>query len=108
MKKSEIWLIELPSINGREQKGTRPAIIMSEAEASIAIVIPFTSNIQALRFLNTIEVKPSKQNGLADISVALIFHIRAIDKKRMIRKIGVLEEPIIREANEMLRKMLDL
>ena len=45
MKKSEIWLIELPSINGHEQKGTRPAIIMSEMEANIAIVVPFTSNI---------------------------------------------------------------
>ena len=56
MKKGEIWLVELPSTNGREQKGKRPVIILSETEADIAIIIPFTSNLQALRFPNTIEL----------------------------------------------------
>ncbi|MCH8014412.1 MAG: type II toxin-antitoxin system PemK/MazF family toxin [Candidatus Dadabacteria bacterium] len=87
---------------------TRPSIVLSETEANITIIIPFTLNLQALRFPSTIEIKPSEQNGLTDISVALVFHMRAIDNKRMIRKIGVLEESTLKEVDTMLRKILIL
>ena len=50
MQKGEIWLVELPSADGHEQAGTRPVAVLTETEANIAIVVPFTSNLQALRF----------------------------------------------------------
>ncbi len=108
MKKGEIWLVQLPSANGHEQAGSRPVIVMAEAEANIAIVVPFTSNIQALRFPHTIEVKPSLQNGLSAVSIALVFQTRAIDTKRMKKKLGVLEDSLLQELNEMLRRLLSL
>jgi len=108
MRKGEIWSVELPSTNGREQSGARPVIILAETEANIAIIIPFTSNLQALRFPNTIEVKPSKGNGLTAFSVALVFQIRAIDKKRLKRKIGELENPNLEEINLILKRILRL
>ena len=108
MKKGEIWLVELPSTDGHEQKGTRPVIILAETEANIAIIIPFTSNLQALRFLNTTEVKPSKLNGLTDISIALVFQIRAIDKKRLKNKICELENSSLKEVDIVLKRILRL
>ncbi|MBI2107818.1 type II toxin-antitoxin system PemK/MazF family toxin [Candidatus Woesearchaeota archaeon] len=108
MKKGEIWLVELPSTNGHEQSGKRPALILSETAANIVIVVPLTSNLQALRFPDTIEVKPSKQNGLATLSVALVFHIRAIDKKRLKSKIGNLEDSSLKEVEKTIRKILQL
>lgn len=108
MKKGEIWLVELPSANGHEQAGTRPVIVMAETEANLAIVIPFTTNLQALRYLHTIEVKPSSQNGLNAVSVSLIFQIRAIDKKRLKRKIGELEGATLQAVNSQLKKLLVL
>ena len=75
MNKGEIWLVELPASNGYEQAGTRPVIILADTESNITIIIPFTSNIQALRFPNTIEIAPSKENGLNGKSIALIFQI---------------------------------
>ena len=108
MKKGEIWLVELPSTNGREQAGTRPVIVFADTEANIAIIVPLTSNIQALRFPNTIEVKPSKINGLTVLSIALVFQIRAIDKKRLKNKIGVLEPLILKEADTFLKRILNL
>ena len=86
----------------------RPAIILSETEANIAIVIPLTSNIQALRFPHTIEIKPSNKNGLNVLSVALTFHIRAIDKKRLKKKIGEAEDKTLNEVDTSLRKVLAL
>ena len=73
MNKGEIWTAEFPQTNGHEQTGKRPVIILADTESNIAIIIPFTSNIQALRFPYTIEIEPSKGNGLTSKSVALIF-----------------------------------
>ena len=100
--------MEFPSANGHEQIGIRPSIVLSETEANIAIVIPLTSNVQALRFPHTIEIKPSNKNGLSVISVALVFQIRAIDKKRLKKKIGELEDKTINEVNILIRKILIL
>ena len=107
MKKGEIWLVELPSADGREQVGSRPAIIMAETEI-VNIVIPLTSNIQALRFPHTIEIKPSKKNNLSAISVGLVFQIRALDKKRFKNKLGELDDKNLKEVDIMLKKMLNL
>ncbi|MBW8048876.1 MAG: type II toxin-antitoxin system PemK/MazF family toxin [Cytophagales bacterium] len=108
MKKGEIWLIEIPPVNGREQRGTRPALILSVLEANIVIILPFTSNLQALRFPHTIEIKLSNKNGLNSNSIALVFQIRAIDKKRLKNKIGTLETKIIQRINTMIIDILNL
>lgn len=108
MKKGEIWLVDLPSSNGHEQAGTRPVLMLVETEANIAVVIPFTSNLQALRFPHTLEIKPSKASGLTVLSAALIFQVRAIDKRRLKRKIGELEEATLKEIDSMLKRMLRL
>ena len=108
MKKGEIWLIELPSTNGHEQAGMRPALVLAETEANIAVVAPLTSNLQALRFVNTIEVKPTAENGLSEISVALIFQIRAIDKKRFKNKIGEVDNSLLKKIEDILRKILQI
>ena len=108
MKKGEIWLVEFPSANGHEQTGKRPVIIIAETEMNISIVIPFTSNLQALRFPYTVEVKPSKENKLTAVSVALVFQVRAIDKKRLKHKVGDLGNSNINRIDSILKKLLGL
>ena len=80
--------------------------ILTETEANIALVIPMTSNIQALRFPHTIEIKPTKRNGLSTLSIALIFQMRAIDKKRVKNKIGELEDLTVKEVDKSIKKLL--
>lgn len=108
MKKGEIWLVDLPSTNGHEQTGARPVLVVAETEANIAIIIPFTSQVQSLKFPHTLEIRSSKKNGLKELSVALIFQIRAIDRKRLKRKIGELEDAKLNEVDGMLRNLLNL
>lgn len=81
---------------------------MADTEANIAIVVPLTSNIQALRFPHTIEVRPSKRNGLSAVSIALAFQVRALDKKRLKKQIGILEDSLLKEMDNFLKKMLGL
>ncbi|MBI4116994.1 type II toxin-antitoxin system PemK/MazF family toxin [Candidatus Pacearchaeota archaeon] len=108
MKKGEIWYVEIPESNGHEQKGLRPAVVLYESEANTAIIIPFTSNIQSLRYSNTLEIKPSKINGLNSDSVLLLFQVRTIDKKRLKNKIGFLGDKELKIIDAILKKMLKL
>jgi len=108
MKKGEIWSVELPLSVGHEQTGTRPAVIMADLEANICIIIPITSNIQALRFPHTIEIKKSERNGLETDSVGLIFQLRAIDKSRLKKKAGDLENSILTQIDDVIKKILGI
>ncbi len=108
MKKGEVWLVEIPKSNGHEQSGLRPVILFSPVLANIVFIVPFTANLTALRFLQTVEVHPSPGNGLSSTSVAMAFQLRAIDRKRLIRKIGDMDSDTLRTIDEMIKKMLQL
>jgi len=64
--------------------------------------------VQALRFPFTLEVKPTARNGLLTPSIALVFQVRAIDRKRLLRKVGDLEGSKSKEIDGMLKRLLKL
>jgi len=109
MKIGEVYLIELPSVDGREQICLRPAIILQDEKYTeilpTTLVIPLTSQLKAQRFLATLLIKPSRESGLEKESVALIFQLRAIDQRRIKNRIGRLKDV---EIDEIYRKLKDL
>lgn len=108
MKKGEVWIVEIPGVNGHEQRGLRPAIFIADTKANVAIVIPCTSNLQALRFPFTIRIEPSRENGLEIPSVALVLQLRAIDKKRLQKRVGRIDKSVLGKMDSMLRNLLML
>jgi mRNA interferase MazF len=108
MNKGEIWLLSFPKKSGREQEGTRPAIVIANTDTDMILAIPLTSNTHALRFPHTIEIKRSDQNSLEKDSVALLFQLQSLDKKRFISKIGALEKNTFNEIENSLKQMLNL
>ena len=106
MNRKEVWLAEIPGSNGREQRGTRPVLVLSAPVANTIIVVPCTSNQEALRYPGTVALSPNKYNGLTKATVALAFQIRAIDKRRMLHRQGLLSrqdhERIMVAINELL------
>jgi mRNA interferase MazF len=108
MTKGEIWTTILPRSDGHEQYGERPAVIVADPLSSLAMVIPCTSNLAALRFPHTLRIAPTEENGLTTPSIVLAFQLRAIDKKRLDKKIGVLEAAHLDELNKTLKTMLAL
>ena len=92
MKPGDIVWVELPAASGREQSGRRPAIILQdEAYASgnpLVTVIPITSAVAATRFAGTLVLEPNAINHLRQTSVALVFQIRAVDRRIVGEKIG--------------------
>ena len=108
MKKGEVRIVEIPGVDGHEQAGLRPAIIVADTHTAVVIVIPCTSNIQALRFPFTVRIEPTRHNGLDSATIALLFQIRAIDKRRLKKKIGFVERKVIDEMHKVLKILLGL
>lgn len=108
MKRGEVWIVEIPGLNGHEQRGFRPAIFIADTKTSVVIVIPCTSNMQALRFPFTLRIEPSARNSFEVTSVALVLQLRAIDKSRLRRKIGQIEDAALKDIDAMLRRLLTL
>lgn len=70
------------------------------------MVAPVTSNLAALRFTFSVRVEPSSMNGLTTPSVVTVFQMRAIDKARIIRKIGELASEDLARIDIEIRTML--
>ena len=90
MARGDVFVIELPESELREQTGRRPAVAvqMDVPDGPMLVVAPITSNLAALRFAFAVRVEPSPENGLTVSSVVMVYQIRAVDKRRIIRKIG--------------------
>ena len=100
--------IDLSHGTGHEQYGKRPAVLISDTKTNIAIVVPITSNMEALKFPHTLIIAPDKQNKLDQKSIAMIFQLRAVDKTRITKIIGRLNKNIGDTLDKMIRKMLNL
>lgn len=108
MKKGDIYLVDLSSGVGHEQHGFRPAILVSESIAGMVVVLPLTTNLEALRFPYTLSIIESSVNNLEQNSVALIFQIKSIDKNRLRKKIGILPSSDLKKIDSQMKKMLRL
>ncbi len=108
MARGDIYLVGLPSSDQREEEGKRPAIAVQTDRVSspMLMVVPVTSSLRAMRFPFTVRIEPSEINGLTLPSVAMIFQMRAIDRKRIIRKIGELETNYMDQVDAEIWKML--
>ena len=88
----DVFTVEIPPSDGHEQAGTRPAIIVQAPEFEdrlpTVLIVPLTSRLAAQAFPGTFVIYPDAENHLSMISVALVFQLRAIDKRRLKRKIG--------------------
>ena len=106
--KGDVWLVDLPEGVGHEQKGRRPAVVLHVKANAVVVIIPLTSEFRNERFGHTHCIQPSKENGLSEESIALVFQIRALDPQRFIQKIGRLDKKDLDAVDELLVDMLRL
>ena len=101
-KKGSLWVLDFQIRDGREQSGLRPAIVLADTKTDLIVVLPLTSNTSALRFLHTLKIKKSKYNNLEKDSIALVFQMQSVDKKRFVRNIGMLESDYLKQIDIMI------
>ncbi len=106
MKPGDVYIVRIPELGTHEQSGTRPAVVIARVTKTIVTIIPCTGNKLALRFPYTYEVEATKRNGLSVSSVALIFHIRAIDSAFLKEKIGKLDKKVLSNIRKQARQLI--
>ncbi len=88
----EIWMVDLNPVQGSEQSGIRPVIIISgdsmNTYYNVVIICPLTSKVKS--FKGCPVIKPDKTNNLKSISQAIPFQIRAISKSRLKKRVGII------------------
>jgi mRNA interferase MazF len=105
-----MYWVEFPPANGHEQSGRRPAIVLQDdtyaSGVSVVFVVPVTGSLRNLRFPATVRISPSDANGLLVESVILVYQARAIDRKRVGNRIGVIEPDVLTQIYETLDRLL--
>jgi mRNA-degrading endonuclease toxin of MazEF toxin-antitoxin module len=105
----EVCWVELVSTGGHAQKGRRPAIIFQTQKASThvstVLIVPLTSQLDALRFPGTVLVEPDADNGLRRASVALVFQLTAIDQRYLRDRVGKVSPILINELFSALDEL---
>jgi len=112
MNIGDIYAVEIPVSDGHEQAGTRPAIAVQspqfENQLPTVLIVPLTSQLAAQSFPGTFLIQPDSENGLTRTSVVLVFQLRAIDKRRLGRKIGYLSPLCLAQLRQQVQTLLQL
>ena len=109
IKQYDIWLANLNPSKGTEPGKTRPVVIiqtdlLNETHLS-TIICPITTNVNKEIELLRVHLKAGQLDNISDI---LVDQIRAIDNKRLIRKLGRLNKDQKIRLKSNLRIVLDI
>lgn len=108
MNQGEVWLVNLDPIVHSETGKTRPGLIISvnamNHHSPRLIIAPITSSVGKVYPFEVFLT--SGTGGLDKDSKIMLDQIRSIDKKRLVRKIGILEHNILLSACTIARKLI--
>jgi mRNA interferase MazF len=99
----EVHLIDLDPTKGHELQKTRPCLIISpdEMNRNIGTVIIAPMTTKSHNYPTRVELEFQGKNGWI-----VLDQIRTVDKTRLIKKLGKIEERTIQEVKNVLREML--
>ena len=101
MNVGDVYWVEFPPRGGHAQAGRRPAIILQSASRAAGLptvlLVPLTTQLDALRFPGTVLVEADSQNGLRRASVALVFQLTAVDRRFVASRAGEVSERVRRQ-----------
>ena len=101
MKQYDILLVNLDPTIGHEIQKTRPCVIISPDEMNHSIktliIAPMTTSSR--NYPTRVEIKHDSKIGWA-----VLDQIRTIDKQRIIKQLGRLSKPEIKEVKNVLKE----
>ncbi len=94
--------MNLDPVVGSEQGKTRPVLIISEEEINqilpVVNVLPITSRKQGRIIYPNEVIIPAGTGGLEKESIVLCYQIRTLDKKRLAKEMGKIDDLELQEA----------
>lgn len=110
MKRGEVWLFALDPSVGHEQRGTRPALVVSDdrfnqSGAQLVVIVPITSKER--RFLPRPKVEPPEA-GLALTSWIITEQVRTVSTARAQKRLGAVSPSTLSAVEVQLKSLLGL
>jgi mRNA interferase MazF len=111
IKQFEIWIADLEPKRGTETGKVRPVLVvqtdlLNQIHPS-TLVCPITTNVQKESDILRVNIKQGI-TGLKESSDIMIDQIRAIDNRRLLKKVGVLPSSLSARVKENIRIIFDL
>lgn len=112
MKRDEIWVADLTPKIGTEPGKSRPVQVvhtdlLNNAHYTSTLVCPITTRVNRQSKILRVHL-PRGTAGLKQSCDIMIDQVRAIDNRRLVRKIGSLPDLYVKKVGEKLRILLDL
>ena len=109
IKQYDIWLADLNPAKGTEPGKTRPVVIvqtdlLNDSHLS-TVICPITTNVKPEIELLRVHLKKEQLDKASDV---LVDQMRAIDNKRLIKKIGQLTKEQALKLKMNIRIVLDI
>lgn len=109
--RGEIYLVKFDPAFGSEIKKTRPALVVQNdignKYSPVTIVAAITSVIAGKTYLTNVFLEKT-QSSLKVDSIVLLNQIKTIDKRRLIKKLGVLDGRLMADVDRALEVSLGL
>lgn len=110
-RRGEIYLTALDSALGHEIKKTRPALVIQNDVTNrygmTTIVAAITSKVSVPPYPNEVVIDPST-SGLEVVSTVRLDQIRPVDRKRLLKKLGKVDEETMRKVDRAISVSLGL
>ena len=111
VKQFEIWIADLSPQTGTESGKTRPVLILqtnllNQVDHPSTIICPLTSNVKLNSDILRVHLKKGQANINVDSDI-MIDQIRAIDNRRLVKKIGDLPADLIDKVIQNMMIVLD-
>jgi mRNA interferase MazF len=112
IKQYEIWIADLNPQTGTEPGKTRPVLViqtdlLNKLPHPSTIICPITTNIEKEADILRVHLKKGMANLNENCDI-MIDQIRAVDNKRLIKKVGNLSSDLIDKIKENIMITLDL
>jgi mRNA interferase MazF len=112
VKQFDIWIADLSPQIGTETGKAWPVLIiqtdlLNKALFPSTIICPITTNIKSEAEILRVHIEKNVAN-VQEKSDVMIDQIRAIDNKRLIKKIGKLPQNLVEKVKENIKIVLDV
>jgi mRNA interferase MazF len=112
IKQFEIWIADLNPQIGTEPGKTRPVLIiqtnlLNKIPHPSTIICPITTNVEKNADILRVHLKKGMANLNENCDI-LIDQIRAIDNKRLTKKLGDLPTDLTLKVKENIKTILDI
>jgi mRNA interferase MazF len=108
--RGEVWLLNLNPVQGREQAGSRPALVISvdqfnHGPAELVVVLPITSRYKGIPL--HVGLTPP-EGGVKQESFIKCEDVRSVSIERLARRLGRVSAATLMTVEDRLRVLMGL